>query len=567
MIIQALLLFLFLLALILFIRERNRYSSRFSPNSSSALPDAMKPNIGDQMKVHLAALESAANGIIITDTRGVVEWVNPGFTRLTGYTSHEIVGRSLKILSSGVHDPEFFRSMWSSILAGNVWHDEVINRRKDGTFYTEEMTITPVLDDQNRIVRFVAVKQDITGRKQLEELMLRDKKRMESELDVAREIQMSMLPESSAVLAGRKDVGIEALLISAREVGGDFYDFFWIDDENICFFVGDVSGKGVPAALLMAVTKTLLKSGSKDQRSTAAIISRVNNELSKDNDKYMFVTVFIGILNTTTGYLVYTNAGHNPAYLLGLPGTGVKRLGELHGPVLGAMEDRDYGETVFQVQRGEKLFVYTDGIVESRDSGNSLYSDERLFSLLSDCMTLPMPELVQKVLDDIKIHEGEAEQADDITMLTVELMEITEDSMLDYLFITISNKIQNIRGLIESFEQFARKQQVPDLPIQQISIVFDELISNTIKYAYPDDLEHHIEIMVRFYRDKLMITLLDDGVPFNPFMQSDPDISLSVQDREVGGLGVHLVKFLVDDYHYEYKSQIGKNSIHFTKNL
>ena len=567
MIIQALLLFLFLLALILFIRERNRYSSRFSPNSSSALPDAMKPNIGDQMKVHLAALESAANGIIITDTRGVVEWVNPGFTRLTGYTSHEIVGRSLKILSSGVHDPEFFRSMWSSILAGNVWHNEVINRRKDGTFYTEEMTITPVLDDQNRIVRFVAVKQDITGRKQLEELMLRDKKRMESELDVAREIQMSMLPESSAVLAGRKDVGIEALLISAREVGGDFYDFFWIDDENICFFVGDVSGKGVPAALLMAVTKTLLKSGSKDQRSTAAIISRVNNELSKDNDKYMFVTVFIGILNTTTGYLVYTNAGHNPAYLLGLPGTGVKRLGELHGPVLGAMEDRDYGETVFQVQRGEKLFVYTDGIVESRDSGNSLYSDERLFSLLSDCMTLPMPELVQKVLDDIKIHEGEAEQADDITMLTVELMEITEDSMLDYLFITISNKIQNIRGLIESFEQFARKQQVPDLPIQQISIVFDELISNTIKYAYPDDLEHHIEIMVRFYRDKLMITLLDDGVPFNPFMQSDPDISLSVQDREVGGLGVHLVKFLVDDYHYEYKSQIGKNSIHFTKNL
>ncbi len=567
MIIQALLLFLFLLALILFIRERNRYSSRFSPNSSSALPDAMKPNIGDQMKVHLAALESAANGIIITDTRGVVEWVNPGFTRLTGYTSHEIVGRSLKILSSGVHDPEFFRSMWSSILAGNVWHNEVINRRKDGTFYTEEMTITPVLDDQNRIVRFVAVKQDITGRKQLEELMLRDKKRMESELDVAREIQMSMLPESSAVLAGRKDVGIEALLISAREVGGDFYDFFWIDDENICFFVGDVSGKGVPAALLMAVTKTLLKSGSKDQRSTAAIISRVNNELSKDNDKYMFVTVFIGILNTTTGYLVYTNAGHNPAYLLGLPGTGVKRLGELHGPVLGAMEDRDYGETVFQVQRGEKLFVYTDGIVESRDSGNSLYSDERLFSLLSDCMTLPMPELVQKVLDDIKIHEGEAEQADDITMLTVELMEITEDSMLDYLFITISNKIQNIRGLIESFEQFARKQQVPDLPIQQISIVFDELISNTIKYAYPDDLEHHIEIMVRFYRDKLMITLLDDGVPFNPFMQSEPDISLSVQDREVGGLGVHLVKFLVDDYHYEYKSQIGKDSIHFTKNL
>lgn len=521
----------------------------------------------DQMRVHSAAMESAANGIIITDTRGIIQWVNPAFSRLTGYSSEESVGHNLNMLNSGVHSTEFFHNLWKTIMAGEVWHNEVVNKRKDGSLYTEEMTITPVRDDKGRIDRFVAIKQDISARKKLEEMILTEKERMGSELEVARKIQMSMLPRGLESSAGREDISVYAVLIPAREVGGDFYDYYWIDDENFCFFVGDVSGKGVPAALHMAVTKTLLKAGSSNERSTGKILTQVNNELSRDNETYMFVTAFIGILNTTTGYLVYSSAGHNPPFMIGKAGGSLIKLSDLHGVVLGAMEGIDYQETLLRMERGSSLLIYTDGVTESMDPNHELFSEAKLIDILTEKGQLPSETLTGRIIEEIRIHEGEAEQADDITLLTISFNEQSAGSMLDYLFTSITSKIESIPGLTAEFEAFAQKHNVPLEAVQQINIVFDELLSNTIKYAYPDEELHEIEVKIRFYQDKLTFTLLDDGTPFDPFNRMTPDTTLSVPEREIGGLGVHLVKFLVDDYHYEYKKQLKKNSIHFTKHI
>jgi len=521
----------------------------------------------EQLNTQSAAMQSAANGIIITDITGIVKWVNPAFTRLTGYSFEDIVGNNLKMLNSGIQSKEFFKNMWTTIMAGDVWHNEIVNRRKDGSSYTEEMTITPVRDNQGKISQFVAIKHDITERKKLEQVFKDANERMEHELNVAKDIQMSMLPLKFPAFPEREDIDVFAKLIPAREVGGDFYDYFFIDEENFCFVVGDVSGKGVPAALFMAVTKALIKAGSAHENSTARILTHVNNEISKDNENSMFITVFMAILNTTTGYLVYTNAGHNPSFILRKDTGSLVKLSDLHGLVIGAFEGIVYKETVLQLNRGDLVFAYTDGVTEAQNLNGDLYTEERLIAILENNMVNDCRELVTKVLDDILVYEDEAEQADDITVLSIHFKEQAAEAVVDFLFTSITNKITNIGSVIEKFEGFADKHSISAEVIQKVNIVFDELLTNTISYAYTDDLDHVIEVKIRVYSEKLIVTIMDDGTPYNPFDRVDPDTTLGLEDREIGGLGVHIVKLLVDDYHYEYKSQLKKNITSFKKDL
>ena len=419
----------------------------------------------------------------------------------------------------------------------------------------------------NQIKNFVAIKQDISERKRLEEISRTEKKRMETELDVARDIQMSMLKKNSQVLKNQNDVDVFAKIIPAREVGGDFYDYFWLDEERLCFFIGDVSGKGVPAALMMAVTKTLLKSAIGSMKSVSRALTQINNEISKDNENYMFITVFVGILNTTTGYMAYSNAGHNPTYVIDKQNSKIKSLNELHGVVIGAMENIEYGETVLRINRGDSIFIYTDGITEARNKENHLFSDDRLVEYLNKSFHFNPEVLLNGIIAEEKKHEDGAEQADDIIILHVNFMEQTEDSIVDYLFRNLQNNLESIQIFSIEFEEFAKKHSVEQEAIQQIKIVFDELLSNVVKYAYDNDENHEIEVKVRFYEEKLTVTIMDDGRPYNPFESDETDTTLELQEREIGGLGIHLVKFLVDDYHYEYKDQIKKNSTHFTKQI
>ena len=202
-------------------------------------------------------------------------------------------------------------------------------------------------------------------------------------------------------------------------MGGDFYDFFQIDPTHLCFVIADVSGKGVPASLFMAVTKTLIKSTAKSGITPAEILTQVNEELASGNDAAMFVTIFCGILNTETGEILYANAGHNPPLIIDTEGNVayLQKSGEL---VLGVMEGISYRVESLRLEAGESLFMYTDGVTEAMNSREELFSEERLEKELSLRARRPIQELIAALMQRIKDFSGEALQSDDITMMVLQ---------------------------------------------------------------------------------------------------------------------------------------------------
>jgi sigma-B regulation protein RsbU (phosphoserine phosphatase) len=383
------------------------------------------------------------------------------------------------------------------------------------------------------------------------------KERMESELNIGRDIQMSMLPLEFPAFPHRKDFDVHAMLHPAREVGGDFYDLFLIDDNHFCFCVGDVSGKGVPAALFMAVTKTLIKSRAANDLAPASILSHVNTELSQRNESCMFVTVFLAILDLREGVLAYSNAGHNPPYLKRTDGTLV-RIDQRHGPIIGAAEGLAYSQDSLSLSDGDLLFLYTDGVTEAMDSANSLYTEDRLRDLLSLHTFDSVEAAVRVSADDVWAFQGAAEQADDVTVLSVVYSGRTEEIDAHRLELTIANRLEEIQRVNEAIGVFAEAQGVDTKTRRQLSLVFDELLNNTISYGYEDSEAHDIEVTVSLSDGRLYATISDDGKPFNPFESAAPDTDLSVEDRPIGGLGVHLVRNVMDRVSYERR---GANNV------
>lgn len=237
------------------------------------------------------------------------------------------------------------------------------------------------------------------------------------ELDIARSIQQSILPRVFPAFPQRSDFDIFAEMLPAREVGGDFYDFFLVDDTRLGLVIGDVSGKGVPAALFMAVTRTLLRSIALAGAPPGECLRRVNALLCLENSAEMFVTVFYGVLNTATGELQYSNGGHNPPYVLRtgspepLPGTG--------GTVLGVLEDVRYEGNRIVLRPGQGLLLYTDGVTEAMDADGNLFSAERLHAVLQHCGEAQPEAIIRAIVDEVNRYSGSLPQSDDITALAI----------------------------------------------------------------------------------------------------------------------------------------------------
>lgn len=245
------------------------------------------------------------------------------------------------------------------------------------------------------------------------------RERMESELKIAHSIQMNILPKVFPPFPHRREFDIYATIKPAKEVGGDFYDFFEIDDDHICFVMADVSGKGIPAALFMAVTKTLIKSKAAVGLTPDRIITRVNEELCVGNDENMFVTIFCGILNVTTGEVLYANGGHNPPVIMRKngPAQWVRGEGSL---IVGIMEDAAYITERLTLEPGDSLFLYTDGVTEAMDKEGRLFTDERLLETLRGLRGQAIEGIVEKTNGEIRRFVRDAPQSDDITMMVIE---------------------------------------------------------------------------------------------------------------------------------------------------
>ncbi|MCP4375906.1 MAG: SpoIIE family protein phosphatase, partial [bacterium] len=243
-----------------------------------------------------------------------------------------------------------------------------------------------------------------------------EKNKIQESLETARKIQLSMLPHDFAPVTQPFDVDIHAELIPAKEVGGDLYDVFAIDEDHLCFAVGDVSDKGVPAALFMAMAKTLIRSNAESSRRPHEILRKVNNELARDNEQCMFVTLFLALFEPKTQILYYANGGHNPPYLLSAEGR-VDSLPLEIGTALGVIEDAPYQPQSIQLQAGDGLFVYTDGITEAMNSADQLYGEARLEQLLLKNRENDPNSLTEKVIRDVREFAKGTAQSDDITVL------------------------------------------------------------------------------------------------------------------------------------------------------
>jgi len=434
--------------------------------------------------------------------------------------------------------------------------DEASGFKLGAADYITKPVNPPILEA--RVKTHLALKQSMDELQKAYGIIKQQKDRMQDELNVGHKIQMSMLPLVFPPFPDRNEFSINALLKPAREVGGDFYDFFFVSKDELCLVIGDVSGKGVPGALFMAVTRTMIKSSATGDRSPASIVTRVNDELSADNPQCMFVTLFVGIVNVKTGEFRFTNAGHNPPYILRGQGDLVC-LDNRDGPIIGAVGGTAYKENELSFCHDDKLLLFTDGVTEAMNPAGDLYLESRLEDFLNLQQASLTDELVTETLAAVEEFAADAEQADDITLLAFSLDIEPEEIVHHRLALEAKAELSEIDRINQEFSDFSDQHDLGAAVAQKVSIALDDLLNNVISYGFDDDEDHVIQLAFDYAANRLEISIKDDGIPFNPFEQTQPDTALSVKDRKIGGLGVLLVTELMSDVCYQ--RQQGSNVV------
>lgn len=430
----------------------------------------------------------------------------------------------------------------------------------------------------------------------------KDMKRIERELDLARNIQLSMLPGSEHDENSDDDRHeLAPFLLPAKEVGGDFYDFFKIDNDHLCVVIGDVSGKGVAAALFMMVARIILRTTTKNLKSIVDAFNRTNFALAKRNKLNMFVTVWAGIIDLRTGHIDFASAGHNPPAIRHSDGS-VEFIKSKAGLVMAAMEETIYKPQTYDLKQGDTLFLYTDGVTEATNSNNVLFGDNRLLATLKmggERSTADTCTLVKKEIDNFV---QDAPQFDDITMLAIKFNGIDEPVWERYektIDVADDNKGELksfVEGILTPMDG-AKKVQMQDAwdryekivdvipenqdiltafvegilaPMEgslksqmQINIAIDEIYSNIVKFSGATKVTLVVEIRKATLTARL--TFIDNGKPYDPIKQADPDVTLPAEEREIGGLGIFIVKKTMDSVCYRRNGE--NNELAITKTL
>ncbi len=389
---------------------------------------------------------------------------------------------------------------------------------------------------------------------------LNEKKQvMESELHIAHGIQMAMLPNIFPPFPERNDIDMFAFLDPAKEVGGDLYDFF-IRNDKLYFCIGDVSGKGVPASLVMAVTRSLFRTVSAHERSPLHIVTNMNDSMSDTNEDTMFVTFFCGILDLLNGHLRYCNAGHNGPLLLG---DTVRNLPVEPNIPLGIVSGAAFKEQEADLAYGEGIFLYTDGITEAEDKNHNMFGEERVKSVLAGGNGMAKDKLA-KLKKAISAFVGGAVQSDDMTTVLIRYMnDRNPDTMERHLI--LHNDIQQIPQLAGFVEAIAQEKHLDQSLAMSLNLALEEVVTNVIMYAYPEGADGLVDIEAIIRKESIDFLVIDSGTPFDPTTVPAANIDAPAEDRPIGGLGIYLVKSIMDTV--EYKRYEGKNILSMTKKI
>ena len=380
--------------------------------------------------------------------------------------------------------------------------------------------------------------------------------RMETELNTAKEIQKSALPQTFPPFPDITRFDIFADMNPAREVGGDFYDFFLIGSDSdskqgkLGFVVADVSGKSVPAALFMMTAKTLVRDYMQTGLDLGEAIENANQQLCEGNEAGMFVTVFAGVLDYATGHVTYVNAGHNPPLVW--QNGAWHWLTDKSGLPLGLFEGLPYESFEIDCGIGDQFLMYTDGVTEAMNENGELYGEERLKELLESNYWLHPRRLVKCVRDDVKRFANGAEQSDDITMMALEVgvpPEITVTML-------VPARVSELPNVTEFMHAELERRLCPVKALKQLDIAIEELFVNVASYAYPDATPENpgiVRIGCTYSAEppSVVVEIADDGIPYDPMAKPDAVTPDDIMEVPIGGLGILMAKRSVDEMTYE----------------
>jgi serine phosphatase RsbU (regulator of sigma subunit)/anti-sigma regulatory factor (Ser/Thr protein kinase) len=393
---------------------------------------------------------------------------------------------------------------------------------------------------------------------------IKSRSEVEAELNVAAEIQESMLPLTFPSFPDHLEFQIHARLTPAKEIGGDFFEHGFVDDDHFFFTVGDVSGKGVPAALFMSAIKTLIRSGALQGESPAALLTRINQELSPDNPEMMFATVWLGIIDLRDGVVTFTNGGHNPPARVNA--SGVTWIEDVHGPMVGPIPGVEYEQTSLALAEGEMLVVFSDGVTEAMSPDGTLYGEQRLAELLDGRADQDADAVTGNVVDDVIAWEAGSERSDDVTVMVMRFLSARRAVSFELrmpvgggvdLADAVADDVSAANGALAGF---ARENGFDDQGVQRAQVAVDDILTNIAAYSGAS------AAVLRAWMDgdALTIEISDDGSPYDPLTTPIPDIEVAMEDREVGGLGIHLVRNLMDEVAYRHVGE--RNVITMTVN-
>lgn len=381
------------------------------------------------------------------------------------------------------------------------------------------------------------------------------------ELGLATSIQKHMLPSIFPAFPERREFDVYASMDPAKEVGGDFYDFFLVDDYHLAIVIADVSDKGVPAALFMMASKIMVQNYTLMGYSPKDVLERVNKQICSNNQDEMFVTVWLGILDLKTGILTASNAGHEKP-IVKKPDGSFEVINDKHGFVVGWFATSKYSEYEIKLEKGSKLFVYTDGVPEATGSQGQ-FGMNRTLETLNKYKDKAPQDICQNLLNDIYVYMGNYRQFDDITMVCVEYRGYKDNVITK----TIPAEKEHIRDIVDPIEVYLRENGADNKAIYKIAVALDEVLTNIASYAYTTN---NGQVTVQYEIDEenekmIIINIIDEGKAFNPLTSKEPDTTLPLEQREIGGLGLFIVKKTMDDVEYIRKNN--KNILTLKKKI
>jgi sigma-B regulation protein RsbU (phosphoserine phosphatase) len=384
--------------------------------------------------------------------------------------------------------------------------------------------------------------------------------RLEHELQIAANIQQSMLPKGQSETLPR-GVRVAAVLVPAKQVGGDFYDYFALRDGNLLFAVGDVSDKGIPAALFMARVTGLLRVLGNSGTSPERLLSEINARLVEGNDACMFVTVGCGVLDTGNGMVKYVSAGHEPPLVRRVDGS-VAPLQTESGAAIGIDAPVEYRQSQGFIAPGDTLLLYTDGVTEAEKGDHTQFGADRLIKLLSEDQGDDPSALVQCVVDSVGAHSADFHAGDDVTVLAVCFSPATvvaqRTALGERWQISASSSQGGIRQVQMWLQNILLSREIMAERIGDVELIAEELLTNIVRENATPGRGVAVRVECALTREEIALTFRDDGKAFDPLARAAPDLSQDAAGRTLGGLGIHIVRELADAASY---SRVGDHNV------